>query len=887
MSVVRQVAAGIRSLLRRERINRELDEEIAAYLEMATVEKTKHGMDREHALRSVRLEQGSLDAAREIVRAGVWETVVESCWQDLRFGLRMLRKGPGFTAAAVLTLVIGIGATTALFSVVEAVLLRPLPYSDANRLAVLWTDNVRKSLHQERTSYPNFEDWQKQNTTFADMTFASAFTVNATAGGELDRLIAGRVSASLFSLMGVKPLLGRAFSSEEEQRGERVIVVSQGLWERWLGSARDLRDKTLDVDGIPMAVVGVMPASFAFPAQHVDVWEPLTVFPNWRALEFARSTPSGFVVGRLKPGVSFARAQADMDVTAAHLASAHPDLAANLDFFGFQINVVPFGTYVTGSDVRAALWLLFAAVVLVLLIACTNVASLLLSRGAARFPELATRTALGAGRNRIARQLLTETALLYLVSGALGIAVAAAADRLLIALAPADIPRLDHAGIDFGVVCFALGISCVAAFTVGLVPALTVSAIDPHLVVTGSGRRHSETAGVVRLRSLLVTGEVAVSVILLVGAGVLIRSLLHVQQVDPGFKADHVLTVRVVQSKTRSETQWREFYESALDDIGMISGVEAVGAIDNLFLASFPDETVVAEGRPPLPSGSPLSQVTDDGVSRGYFQALGVPLLRGRTFTEQDHAGSPRVAIINATMARRFWPGADATGKRFKFAYQAEGDPWTTVVGVVGDMHRDGLTRGSVSEIFLPLAQHPARGMDLVVRTTADPRRFVPAVREAIQAADKTAPVFNVQTLDEALREQLAPRRFQTLLLTLFSCVAVFLSAIGIYGLLYYSTTQRTHEIGIRMALGARPLDVLRLVVRDAGRTVVLGIAIGVGGAFATNRVLSSELFGVTATDPVSFVGVTVLLCIAALLACYVPAMRAMRVDPLVALRCE
>ena len=887
MSLLRHLAAGLRSLFRPEQVTRELDEELGVYLEMAAAEKTKHGMDPEEAHRSVRLERGTLGAAREVVRSGGWESVAETCWQDLRFGVRMLRKSPGFSAAALLTLALGIGATTALFSIVEAVLLRPLPYYDAGRLAVLWTDNVKKSLHQERTSYPNFEDWQQQNTTFEDMAFASAFTVNATAGDAVDRLTAGRVSANLFPLMGVRPVLGRTFSSEEERRGERVIVVSQALWQRWFESSPDLRRKTLDVDGVEMAIVGVMPATFEFPAKNVDVWEPLTVFPNWSAVEFARNTPSGFVVGRLKPHVSFSRAQADMDVIAAHLASAHPELAAKLDFFGFQVNVVRFSTYVTGRDVRTALWLLFGAVVLVLLIACTNVASLLLSRSAARFPELAARTALGAGRIRIARQLFTETALLYLVAGALGIAVAAAGNRLLVGFAPTDIPRLHEAGIDIGVISFALGLSFIAAFSVGLFPALRISAIDPHLLVAGPGRRHSATSAVVRLRSLLVMGEVAVAVLLLVGSGLLLRTFWRVQHVDPGFKPGHVLTVRVVQSKSKSETQWRDFYELALDNIKAIPGVEAVGAIDNCFLASFPDETVVAEGRPPVGLATPLAQVTDDGISPGYFQALGVTLVRGRYFSEQDGASAPRAAIINATMARRFWPGEDAVGKRFKFAYQGAGDPWTTVVGVVGDMHRDGLTRDAVSEIFLPLAQHPARGMDLVVRTASDPSGLVAAVRDAIHAADRTVPVFGVSTLEDALREQMAARRFQTLLLTLFSCVAVLLSAIGIYGLIFYSMTQRTHEIGIRMALGAQPLEVVRLVVRDAGRTVLLGIAIGLGGALAAERVLGSELFGVTPTDPVSFAGVALLLCFVAFAACYVPARRAMRVDPMIALRSE
>ena len=887
MSLLRNITSGLRSLFRKDQVDRELNEELGAYLEMEAAEKMKQGMSRRDALRAVRLERGGLELAKEVVRSGSWESFVETCWQDVRFGLRNLRKNPGFTVVAVLTLTLGIGATSALFSMVEAVLLKPLPYQQSSRLAILWTDNVRQNLHQERTSYPNFEDWRKQNSIFEDMAFASAFTVNLTGGEEPERLLAGRTSANLFSLMGVRPILGRIFSSEEERHADRVIVVSHRLWQGSFGSSQDILGKTLEVDGTKMEIVGVMPAAFQFPARNVELWEPLTVFPNWNALKVKRNTPSGFVVARLKPGVSFAQAQADMSVVGANLARQYPDLAASLDFFGFGVNVMPFSIYVTGREVRASLWLLFGAVVLVLFIACTNVASLLLSRGAARAREFATRMALGAGKKRVVRQLLTESCVLYLTSSVFGIALGAAVDRLLIRLAPTDIPRLHEAGIDSRVFCFALALSFLAAFVFGLFPALRVSGTDPHLSLRGSGRELSESATVVRLRSLLISGQFALAVILLVGAGLLIRSFLRVRHVDPGFRSDHVITARVVQSKLKSQTQWRDFYEQALRNIRAIPGVESVGAIDNFFFGSFPDEAVIVEGRPQLPPGTSLSQVTDDGISPGYFQALGVPLLRGRFFTEQDGPTSAPAAIINATMSRRFWPGEDPVGKRFRFAYQKSGDPWTTVVGVVGDMHRDGVTRNPVSEIFLPLPQHPARGMDLVVRTSADPSSFAAAVRSAIWSVDKTAPVVNVSTLEDALREQVAPRRFQTLLLSLFAVLAVILSAIGIYGLIHYSVAQRTHEIGIRMALGAQPLEVIRLVLGQGGKAALLGTVIGFGGALSVSRVLSSQLFGITATDPLTFMAVALLLCLAALTACYIPARRAMRVDPIVALRYE
>ncbi|HEV2492298.1 MAG TPA: ABC transporter permease [Terriglobia bacterium] len=807
--------------------------------------------------------------------------------QDLRYGLRMLAKNPGFTAVAILTLALGIGANTAIFSIVNAVLLRPLPYKDPGRLAVLWTDNVKQNLHQERTSYPNFEDWRKHSRAFEDMAFSSAFTVNLTAGDEPERVIAGRASANLFPMMGVKPILGRTFSSEEEERGERLVLLSYGLWQRRFGSSQDVLGKSLEIDGAPAVIIGVMPATFEIPARDTQLWEPLTLFPNWNALKRQRDTPSGFVVGRLRPGFTFAQAQSDMDSVGRLLARQYPSLAANLDFFGFGVNVMPLESYFTGPEVRSALWLLFGAVVLVLLIACTNVASLLLSRGASRAGELAVRMALGARKTRLVRQLLTESTLLYLASCLLGLLLATWGDWAFQRLGPQDVFRLHEIGIDKRVLIFSLVLSFVTAILFGLAPAFRISATDPQQALRHAGRSLPDAPGVLRIHYLLVMAEFALAMVLVTGAGLLINSFLRVQGIDPGFRPERVLTARVVQSKSKSEVEWASFYQQALERIRALPGVEAAGAIDNFFLSSFPDEAIVVEGQPPWPPGSTVEQVTDDGISPDYFRVMGVPLLRGRWFTDQDSASAPRVGIINATTARRFWKDADPVGRAFKFSFQKVTDPWITVVGVVGDMRRDDLTKEPVSQVFLPLSQDPARGMDLVIRTSSDPLKLADEVRGVQRSVDRTAPVFNITTVANELHERIAQRRFETALVGLFGALALALAAIGIYGLLHYSVARRTHEIGIRMALGAQQHDVLKLVVGQGLVPAVIGVGAGVLGAAGLTRFLSSLLYGVTPTDPATFIAVSAILVGVALFGSYIPARRATKVDPMVALRYE
>ena len=876
-----------RSLFRKSRVERELSDEIRFHLEKLIEVNVARGMSVNDARYAALRELGGVEQIKQECRDVRRVNYLEDLIQDLRYGLRMLAKSPGFAVVAVLTLALGIGANTAIFSILNPVILRPLPYKDPGRLGVLWTDNVRQNLHEERTSYPNFEDWRKQNHVFEDMAFCSSFTVNLTGEDQPERIVAARVTSNLFSMVGVSPILGHSFTPEDEARANRVLVLSHGLWQRRFGSSDEVLGKRLEIDGAPAVVIGVMPALFQLPGSDVQFWEPHAMFPGWNQTRVERGVPSGYVVGRLKPGVTFREAQMDMNVVGSRLARQYPELASSTDFFGFAVNVVPLSVQTTGKQIRLALWLLFAAVVMVLLVACANVANLLLARGAGRQRELAVRTALGAGRTRLARQLLTESVLLSFSSGALGLIFAALGVRTLVCLAPQDVPRLDQVGIDHAVFAFAIGLSLITSILFGLAPAWKVSQSDPQDSLKNAVRGLAGSLGIRRTHSLLVVSEYALAIVLLVGAGLLIRSLLRVQAVDPGFRPERVLIARVIQSSIKPEAQWAGLYPQALARIMAIPGVQAAGAIDNFFFQSFPDDTIIPEGKTVAAARVGAEQVMDDGVSVDYFRAVGVPLLKGRFFSEQDRPNSPRVAIINKTLARRFWSSEDPIGKRFRFGFQKPTDPWISVVGVVGDMHRDGLTRVPVSQAFLPLTQDPARGMDFVVRAASDPRTLAAAVRSAINSVDKTVPVFNVSTLDEQLHERTASMRFETTLLSAFATLAMLLAAVGIYGITSYSVAQRTHEIGVRMALGARRVEILTLVLGQGLRLSLAGVGIGLVGAVPLTRFLSSLLYEVKSTDLITYVIVSVTLTAVAVIACHVPARRATKVDPMFALRYE
>lgn len=805
---------------------------------------------------------------------------MQTLWQDLRYAVRTLSQKPGFTAVAVLTLALGVGANTAIFSVVNGVLLRPLPYVEPDRLAMLWTDDVKHGVHEsEGTSYLNFQDWKNQSQAFADMAICTRGNAITLTEREPERAEAEAVSANLFPLLGRKPILGRTFSADDLERRERVVVLNYGLWQRRFGGAPDVIGQSVEIDGAQAQIIGVMPHDFFFPRKETQLWLPITSIAVWDKEKTRRDSDWWRVVGRLKPGATFAQAQTEMNAIGRRLEQAYP--INNPEFAGYRVNVVPISNQMASAKLRLALWSLLGAIFCVLLIACANLANLLLARGAGREREFAIRLALGASRARLIRQLLTESAALAVGAGALGLWLAAMGLRALIALAPPNIPRLDEVRIDGRVLAFTLLLSVLTNFLFGLLPAWKLSRTDPHESLKDGSRGLSGGLGGQRTRGALVAAEVALVVVLLAGAGLLIRSFLRLQAVDAGFDPRRVLVIKLNLPAPTPKNQLRLFYQQVFERLSALPGVESVGAISHIFLETNPDIMVAIEGAPPSRPGQALEPLMFDEVSLNYFTTMRVPLLKGRFFSEQDGPDSPPVAIINETMARRFLPGEDPIGKRFA------GNNPITIIGVVGDMHREGLEKEPISQLFLTYAQRPVSTMAVVVRTTNDPLKLAAAARHEIRAVDKRAILFSISTVEDQLEEFNAQRRFQTWLLGLFAALALLLAAIGIYGVMSYTVAQRAHEIGIRLALGAQRRDILKLVVGQGMVLVLIGLTVGTLAALGVTPVLASLLYGVRATDPATFALMALTLVSVAFVTCYVPARRAVKVDPMVALRYE
>jgi putative ABC transport system permease protein len=836
----------------------------------------RHGLPPEEAMRIARLEFGSVEKYKEEARESLGLKLLDELRGDLRYAARTLRKSHAFTATAAATLALAIGTNTAMFSVVNAVLLRPLPYRFPEQLAMLWTGIPGQNL-QGRPAYLTVEEWRRRSRSFADMAVLDPVSVTLTDTDGAEKISVARISPNFFPLLGVQPLQGRSFSDEEAEQRRRLALISHRFWQTRFGGSHDAIGASIVLDGLPSQIIGILPAGF--PTLNADVWEPHTMFPDWEARRGTRGAGSWFVVGRLRPNVTVDQAQAEMSAIARVLDDELPAADRNRG-----VSVVPLSLYVVGPRSRLALWMLTGAVFCVLLIAAANVASLSLARSVGRAREIAIRATLGAGPARIVRQLLAESVTLAAISGLLGTLLAVAGIRLIRALGPGDLARLNEVSLDLRVLSWALAISLLTGILVGLAPALTVLRRDSRLSREESGRGVSGGVATRGIRRGLVVAEFALAIILLAGAGLLIRSWQHVVSVDPGFRPERVLSMQLSTTAFAASAQRANFYAGVLEQVESLPGVESAGIIGDLFISSDAEPIVTTEGNAGITSERLRLRI--DEASERFFTTLRTPLLRGRFFSVEDGPDSPRVAIVNDAMARRLWPGRDSVGRRFKFGPRDSDRPWFTVVGVVGDMRRQGLETDPIPQMFVPLAQNPSGLETLLVRTsTDDPLKMAGTVQAAVRRVEKQAPLYGVTTLEDRLGAYLTQRRFQTSLLIGFSVVALLMAAIGIYGLIHYSVALRTQEIGIRMAVGARAGDIFRMIVREGLQLSVTGLMLGLVGALLVGRAGSSLLFGVTATDPLTFTTVSLLLTAVATAACYFPARRAMRVEPIVALR--
>ncbi|MFL6276630.1 MAG: ABC transporter permease [Blastocatellia bacterium] len=802
---------------------------------------------------------------------------MDSLLKDIRYGARMLTRNPAFTAVAVIALALGIGANAALFSVVNAVLLRPLPFADPDRLVMI-RETKLPQFPEFSVSPGNFLDWQKQNTVFERMVAMGGTSFNLVDGGEPERLQGMRVSDGFLDILGAQPALGRGFLAEEDQPGHNfVVILSHGLWQRRFGGDANILNRAITLNGQSYTVIGVMPPSFRVMDRPADLWAPIA-FTAQQAQQHGSHYLSVF--GRLKPGVTVEQARTEMSAIANRLAEQYPDSDA-----GWNVMVVPLLEYAVRS-IKLALYVLLGAVGFVLLIACANVANLLMARASSRQKEIAIRTALGAGRWRIIRQLLTESVLLALVGGGVGLLLAVWGKDLLLSLAPEDLPRMREASLDGWVLAFTAGITLLTGIIFGLVPALQASRPNLNETLKDAGRGSTEGGRRHLFRSVLIVMEVATALVLLVGAGLLIKSFMRLQQVDPGFNPDNALMVKIAlpQKKYTTPEQGGAFYKQLLEKVAALPGVEAVGAscvlpLDDDFVLGFD-----IQGRPPYaPGDEPNTNYYS--VSPDYFKAMSIPLRRGRLFNDHDIKDAPRVAVINETMAKKYFPDEDPIGKRINVTMGPT--TYREIVGIVGDVKHYGLDRDTPPETYEPYMQQPMSSMSLVVRTPAEPTSLSAAIRGEVLSLDKEQPVSSIKPLTQLVSASIAQQRFAMLLLGVFAAVAMLLASVGIYGVMSYAVTQRIHEIGIRMALGASSRDVLRLVVGHGMKLALIGVALGLSIAFLVTRIMATLLFGVSATDLMTFTVFSVSLTAVALVACLVPARRALKVDPMVALRYE
>lgn len=802
--------------------------------------------------------------------------------KDIRYGLRSLAKHPTFTVVCVLTLALGIGANTAIFTVVNAVVLRPLPFQDSERLAMIWT--TRNTNQEQPLSFADYNDLKNQAKTFSAVGAASPlWSFTLTGNGEPEPLQGMYVSASLFELLRVVPARGRIFTADEDRvGGTPVAIISQSLWERRFGADENIAGKPINVSGVNATVIGVMPADFQFLDPAAELWLPLS---QNQFASSARQVRLLSAVGRLGDNTQAGVANAELSTIATQWAAQYPDSNS-----GVGMRVVPLHAQVTGK-VRPALLLLLGAVALVLLIACANIVNLMLVRSASRQKEIAVRAALGAGRSRLLRQLLTESLTLSLLGGGAGVLLGAWGVQALLALNPISIPHYNQIRVDPAVLIFTFAISTLTGILCGLAPAWQTLKFDLHTALKEGGRTSMADAGQRRLSSLLVIAETAMAMVLLIGAGLLLKSFAHLLDVKPGFTTENVLTLQVgLPNAGYQDPQKRiQFMKQLEQNLAATPEVSSVGIVTRLPLMSALNNVttfLTIEGRQ-VPAGE-RPEIDFRRASTGYFQTMGIPLLAGRLVTEQDVANNTGAVVINEAMAKRYWPGEDPVGKRISTATSnGQQTQWQTIVGVVGSVRHMGLDVEPRPEVYYHTNTNPPSGPVVVVRTTSDPQRLISLVRAKVRELDSQVPISNVNTMDQLVAQSVAQRRFGMFLVGVFAALALVLAVVGIYGVVSYSVAQRTQEIGVRMALGASASDVLQLVLKNGMSLALIGVGVGLAGAFGVTRLMVAMLFDVKPTDVATFAIVSVGLILVALLACYVPARRAMKVDPLVALRYE
>ncbi|HKY03360.1 MAG TPA: ABC transporter permease [Blastocatellia bacterium] len=808
---------------------------------------------------------------------------MRALWQDLRYGVRTLIKKPGFSLVAVVVLALGIGANTAIFSVVYGILLRPLPYKDPDRIITVWQNDPKTGANQVDCAPANFIDWRDRNQVFEQMALAEPYSHDLTGQGEPETFRSWLVSEGFFEVLGATALHGRVFQPDDYRPGnDRVVVISYDLWKRRFGSDPGLVGQELLLRNQPYTVVGILPPALKFPPEsNREAWAPRVFRDSDRQ---NRASTYMKVIGRLRPGTTLEQAREEMRTIASHLADEYPRTNA-----GTGITLVPLPEQLVGQ-VRPALLVLLGAVAFVLLIACANVASLLLVRGAERHRELAIRAALGASRTRLVRQMFTESFLLAVTGGLGGVLLAIWGVDLIIAISPEDLPRLGEVGIDTSVLAFTFAVSVITAIIFGLAPSIQFSKPDLQESLKEGGRTATDGARRHLLRNALVVTEIALALVLLVGAGLLIRSFTQLTKVDPGFVSERALALEVhIWSRSRVPAERAAFFDQALQRISQLPGVESAGTV--LALPFVGDENSIdidppftIAGRPPFLEGQePTAYLSFTGGD--YFKAIGIPLLAGRPFSKFDNQEAPVAFVISESMVRRHFTDEDPIGKRMTVNY---GRGITgEIVGVVGDVRHSGFDSEPRPEIYMHHPQNPYGSMTFVVRTTGDPTAMIPAIKNEIWAVRSDQPISRIATVDDLISKSLEHRRFNLLLLSLFAAIALILAAVGIYGLISFSTSQRTHEIGVRMALGARAADIWRLVIGRGLLLISAGLCAGLAASLALTRLLSGMLYGVSATDVTTFAVVSLVLAAVGLAACYIPARRAMKVDPMVALRYE